>query len=249
MICNMCLATLTSMDYKILIMLVASITYTILIISAYYDSINKKTKGERLAQKALTSDFRMQRYISRIVKSEYKRIHKQSTVSSDSLQEQTWCYIKPLVTELLELEQKKDIDLTLNYQSFQETCFIMLDSVKQILKTDYKNTKYQQAAECIVTYLSIIEVVFLSHDFKNDWKHEMWLYLIGILRISTHNEKFIQPEVKTIDDMINSLQKNPTKSEEWYQSLKEDLKLFQKYYGKYKFNTHGTLYFPGGICS
>lgn len=234
---NICLAALT------LILFVLCIIWIIIIISAQYNSIDKKTKEERLAQKALTSDFQMLQYISRIVKSEYKRIHKQSTLFSDSLQEQTWWYIKPLVTELLELEQKKDVKLTLNYQSFQETCFNMLDSVKQILKTDYKDTKYQQAAECIVTYLSIIEVVFLSHDFKNDWKYEMWLYLIGILKISTYNEKFIQPEVKTIGDMIDSLQITPTKPEEWYQSLREDLKLLQKYYGKYKFNVNGTLCF------
>lgn len=234
---NMCIVTLT-------LMLFVGIILIILIISVQYNSFyEKKTKEEKLAQKALTSDFQMLRYIPRIVRSEYKRICKQSTLYSDSLQKQTWWYIKPLVTELLKLEQEKDIDLTLNYQSFQETCFNMLDSIKQILKTDYKDTKYQQAAECIVTYLSIIEVVFLSHDFKNDWKYEMWLYLIGTLKVSTYNEKFIQPEVKTIDDMIDFLQTNPTKPEEWYQSLREDLKLLQKYYGKYKLNVNGILCF------
>lgn len=202
----------------------------------------EERKQKKLAKKALVSSEYMMKYIQQMVKREY---HIQKTTEYDYLttEPQRSGAIGCICQTLVDTKKTSDVE------TCKTSCLDMIDNMKSIIRNLYQDSKYKQAADCTITYLSVCQVYLMSIESETTWKSKLsGLFSAMFLMIRKHDDN--KGDAKSVKKVVNNLQKRDTsqkKSSEWYQSLKEDLELLQKSYGKYKFDTHGILYFPDKI--
>lgn len=198
----------------------------------------EKRNQRRFAKKALRSDDSMMKYVKNMVKNEYRNQKtKDFPLKNNSQQED---YIKYICKALADTQE------TVDFETCQSSCIDMIDKMKAIIKNYYRNSKYERAADCTIAYLSICEANLVAIEYGTNWKRILEnLFDIVFLSVREYSDKGKSP--KKVIDNLQEKNTSQKKSPQWYQSLKEDLELLQKYYGKYQFDTNGTLYFPGGI--
>lgn len=211
-----------------------------LIIEAKQEKEERKQK--KLAKKALVSNEHMVNYIQQMVKREYhiQKKTKYDCLTTDIQRIQAIVYI---------CQTFVDTQKTSDLETCQTSCLDMIDKMKSIIRNLYRDNKYKKAADCTITYLSICQACLMVTETRPTWQSELGdLFDPRLLMIREYDDN--KGDAKSVKKVVNNLQKKDTsqkKSPEWYQSLKEDLELLQKYYGKYKFDTHGILYFPDKI--
>lgn len=198
----------------------------------------EERKQRHFAKKALRSDDSMMKYIKNMVKIEYRNQKtKEFPLKNNSQQKD---YIEYICKALADTQE------TVDFETCQTSCVDMIDKMKAMIRNYYRDSKYEKAADCTISYLSICEANLVAGEYETNWKRKLEnLFGIVFLSVREYSDRGKSPK-----KVIDNLQKKDTsqkKSLQWYQSLKEDLELLQKYYGKYKFDTSGTLYFPGGI--
>lgn len=198
----------------------------------------KERNHRRFAKKALRSDDNMMKYIKIMVKNEYRNQKTKEFSLKDNSQQRD--YIEYICKALADTQE------TVDFETCQTSCVDMIDKMKAMIRNYYRDSKYEKAADCTISYLSICEANLVAGEYETNWKRKLEnLFGIVFLSVREYSDRGKSPK-KVIDNLQekNTSQKN---SPQWYQSLKEDLELLQKYYGKYQFDTNGTLYFPGGI--
>ena len=198
----------------------------------------KERKQKHFVKKALRSDDNMMKYIKIMVKNEYRNQKTKEFSLKDNSQQRD--YIEDICKALADTQE------TVDFETCQTACIDMIDKMKAMIRNYYRDSKYEKAADCTIAYLSICEANLVAIEYGINWKRilEKFFHIV-FLSVREYSDRGKSPK-----KVIDNLQKKDTsqkKSLQWYQSLKEDLELLQKYYGKYKFDTNGTLYFPGGI--
>lgn len=198
----------------------------------------KERNHRRFAKNALRSDDNMMKYIKIMVKNEYRNQKTKEFSLKDNSQQRD--YIEDICKALADTQE------TVDFETCQTSCIDMIDKMKAMIRNYYRDSKYEKAADCTIVYLSICEANLVAGEYETNWKRKLEnLFGVVFLSVREYSDRGKSPK-----KVIDNLQKKDTsqkKSLQWYQSLKEDLELLQKYYGKYKFDTSGTLYFPGGI--
>lgn len=198
----------------------------------------EERKQRHFAKKALVSNKYMMKYIQQMVKREY---HIQKTTEDNALT------TEPQRSEAIECicQALFDTQKTSDIETCKTSCLDMMDDMKSIIRNLYQDSKYKKAADCTITYLSIYQVYLMSTEFETTWKNKS-ISLCNALFLMIRGYDDTIEDAKSVKKAVNNLQKkdiSQKKSPEWYQSLQEDLGLLQKYYGKYKFNIDGMLFF------
>lgn len=198
----------------------------------------KERNQRRFAKKALRSDDNMMKYIKIMVKNEYRNQKTKEFLLKDNSQQRD--YIEYICKALADTQE------TVDFETCQSSCIDMIDKMKAMIRNYYRNSKYEKAADCTIAYLSICEANLVAIEYGTNWKRILEVFFhIVLLSVREYSDKGKSP--KKVIDNLQEKDTSQKKSPQWYQSLKEDLELLQKYYGKYQFDTNGTLYFPGGI--
>lgn len=205
-------------------------------------------KREKPAKKALSSNKYMLKYIQKMIRKVYyqsKLSHKWNTYSLIDIEHD----IEILCCTLF--KQSDDW----NWQKYQIQCINTIDNVKTVIRNYYQEGRYKQAAECMITYLSLCEVNILSHNVKDksvldDADNELYYLFMHFLYIVQYREK---DEISfTPQEMVDILRQQNTgisQTEEWYQELQDDLELFRKYYKTSLFRMNGMILIPEHIIN
>lgn len=136
-----------------------------------------------------------------------------------------------------------------DFSEYQNDCINRIDQMKNIIRNCYQsNSFYKKFAECVLSYLSIVEVNILLESFNlnrwNSWKDELENYAYWTLVITIDCEWNYNPNYKplTPEEWINQIRAKNLKSNEWCNTLLEDLLFLERHYKTYKFDRTGWIY-------
>lgn len=206
-------------------------------------------RREILAEKALSSNKHMLKYVQKMVRTAYHQANFHRKWDSESLL-QTHYDIEVFCNELFEESNDR-------WQEYQSRCINMIDNVKTIIRNYYQDSRYKQAAECMLTYLSLCEVKILSCELDlsdlSFSESEIGFRFQAFFQAFFQHFLYIIPYTEkeeiscTPQEMVATLRQQNTdvpQTEEWYQELQDDLELFQKYYRDCLFRMDGSILLP-----
>lgn len=214
-------------------------------------------RREILAEKALSSNKHMLKYVQKMVRTAYHQAIFHRKWDSESLLHTNYD-IEVFCNELF----KQSNDWT--WQDYQSRCIDMIDNAKTTIKNYYQDGCYKYMSECMLTYLSFCEVNILSHNIE-DWDklddidpwdalslgnklfqfHKFFDNFLLIMPYTEKDENSFTPQ-----EMVATLRKQNTnvpQTEEWYQELQDDLEFLQKYYRNCLFQMDGSILLPEEI--
>lgn len=204
-------------------------------------------RREILAEKALSSNKHMLKYVQKMVRTAYHQAIFHRKWDSESLLHTNYD-IDVFCNELF----KQSNDWT--WQDYQSRCIDMIDNAKTTIKNYYQDGRYKQTAECMLTCLSLCEVNILSCELvlgdlpfsKVSYSfHKLFNQFLCIVPYKEKDEHSFTPQ-----EMVATLRKQNTnvpQTEEWYQELQDDLEFLQKYYRNCLFQMDGSILLPEEI--
>lgn len=198
----------------------------------------EKEKMKCLAKKAIRDDAYLLKYVERTIREEYEGDARINVCTATF----RVFSVESIKTLLLLLKDNRSYNNSLEYQ---KDCVERIDRMKNIIRNCYQSEKpYKKAAERLLSYLSIIEVGLLTGPLNNkDWNDKVYFRYI-FDNIYWHNrESCDESKEKTPEEWTEEMKEKKVRPEEWCDLLLEDLKLLETYYGLYRFNESGWLYF------
>lgn len=136
-----------------------------------------------------------------------------------------------------------------DFSTYQKDLIDKIDQIKNIIRNCYQNnTSYKTTSECLLSYLSIVEVNFLTEPFYHiNWEKAVYDYHQGSFLLMLPEYKNTVTGVLldkrfTPEEWMNQIKEKKLKTNEWRNTLLADLLLLEKYSGTYKFNKRGRVY-------